>query len=181
MSTSLPEPDTQLFRDAMASFASGVNVISVWDVEGRPYGMTVSAFASVSIAPQLVLVCLNRECRTYLQIRQARAFGVNILGLQGQEIADYCSQPGVDKTLPGDWLCRPAAADHSGHQSAPELCEALAFVGCAVHSEVPAGATPSSSARSSPSGSAKAARRRWCTTAADTAGSASTRTAGPAP
>jgi len=139
MSTSVPEPDTQLFRDAMASFASGVNVISVWDVQGRPYGMTVSAFASVSIAPQLVLVCLNRECRTYLQIRRARAFGVNILGLQGQEIADHCSQPGVDKTLPGDWLCRPAAADHSGQQSAPELREALAFLGCSVHSEVLAG------------------------------------------
>jgi len=138
MGKSVSDPGAKLFRDAMASFASGVNVVSVWDGDGRPYGMTASAFTSVSVDPQLVLVCLNRGCRTYREIRAESAFGVNILGQQGREIADHCARPGVDKTLPADWLRGPTL-NESGNESAPHLRDALAFVDCALDSEIPAG------------------------------------------
>ena len=47
------------FRKAMGSFATGVTVITV-DDEGEVHGMTANAFASVSLDPLLVLVCVDK-------------------------------------------------------------------------------------------------------------------------
>ena len=44
------------FRRALSAFASSVNVITMWDDDGMPLGMTATAFSSVSADPALVLV-----------------------------------------------------------------------------------------------------------------------------
>jgi len=46
--------------------------------------MTVSAFCSVSLKPNLVLICLQSGSQTERMIRESSAFAVNILS-QGQE------------------------------------------------------------------------------------------------
>jgi len=43
------------FKHAMSHFASGVTIVTTEHV-GKPYGMTVSSFASLSLHPPLVLV-----------------------------------------------------------------------------------------------------------------------------
>lgn len=121
------------FKAALGSLAASVNVITLWDDEGVPRGMTATAFSSVSVDPLLILVCVNRSTRTYEQIAHTRRFGVNILGSVAREISDYCARPGADKGLRPEWLV-PAGQWHS-----PALAGGLAFLDCEVDQDFPAG------------------------------------------
>ena len=68
----------------MRHFPTGVTVVtSVKD--GEPRGVTVNAFSSVSAEPPMVLICINREARSYLYIASSKAFCVNLL--QGDQRA----------------------------------------------------------------------------------------------
>src|SRR5690606_12299884 len=96
--------DANGFRAALGNYASSVNVITMTDDDGRPLGMTATAFSSVSIDPLLILVCINRSTRTYQHIAARRVFGVNILGAVARDISDYCARAGADKNLDPRWL-----------------------------------------------------------------------------
>ncbi|MDQ6825986.1 MAG: flavin reductase family protein, partial [Candidatus Eremiobacteraeota bacterium] len=78
------------FKDAMRRFATGVTVVTSVR-EGTPRGVTVSAFASVSLEPPSVLICINREARSYLFIATSRIFCVNILSKQQRFLAERFS------------------------------------------------------------------------------------------
>ena len=41
----------QLFKEVMGNYPTGVTVITTTDSEGKPVGLTVNSFASVSIEP----------------------------------------------------------------------------------------------------------------------------------
>ncbi|MEU7765583.1 flavin reductase family protein [Nocardia sp. NPDC049190] len=121
------------FRSALGRFASSVNVISMWDEEGGPIGMTATAFSSVSDDPLLVLICVNRATRTYGHITRGGRFGVNILGSAAVSISNHCARPGSDKGLAPEWLATDAG------WSSPALKDALAFLDCTVDSDTSAG------------------------------------------
>jgi len=76
--------DPDAFRAVLGRFASGVTVVTTRDAQGRDHGMTVSAFCSLSLAPPLVLVCIDRVASVYPVLAQAPYFAVNILS-SGQE------------------------------------------------------------------------------------------------
>ena len=71
------DPDS--FRSVLGRFASGITVVTTRDTAGRDVGMTVSAFASVSLRPALVSVCIDHQASMYGALRGAERFGVNIL------------------------------------------------------------------------------------------------------
>src|SRR5258708_29877603 len=77
-----PEP----FRQAMSRFASGVTVVTTL-YSGQPYGLTVSAFCSVSLDPLLVLVSLQQSSQTLTFIEKSGCFAVNLLTAQQQPLA----------------------------------------------------------------------------------------------
>src|SRR5512140_3664520 len=79
--------DAKLFRDLLARWASGVTVVTVRDGDAV-HGMTASSFASVSVDPPLVLVCLYRGTRTREHIVRERRFAINILSAEQQDIAE---------------------------------------------------------------------------------------------
>lgn len=68
----------------LGHFASGVTVITTRDPQGRPAGLTASAFTSVSLDPPLVLVCVARNAQSYSALEGHGGFAVNILAA-GQE------------------------------------------------------------------------------------------------
>jgi len=74
-------------RDALKSFYSGVTIVTAADAEGTPFGCTVSSFASLSLEPPLVLVCLGREVRSLEPIRARQAYAVHILDRTQAELA----------------------------------------------------------------------------------------------
>jgi flavin reductase (DIM6/NTAB) family NADH-FMN oxidoreductase RutF len=67
------------FREVMAGVATPVSVVTSMD-DGLPVGTTVSAFASLSMSPPMVLVSLDRGSDLLSVVRQAGRFGVNVLG-----------------------------------------------------------------------------------------------------
>lgn len=71
----------------MRHFPTGVTVVTSMR-EGEPRGVTVSAFASVSADPPLVLICINREARSYLYISSSQVFCVNILSGDQRHLAE---------------------------------------------------------------------------------------------
>lgn len=121
------------FRQALGAFASSVNVITMWSPDQQPLGMTATAFSSVSVDPLLVLVCINRDTRTYQHIAASGHFGVNILGSAARELSDYCARPGGDKVLDPSWL------HESEGWHCPALGSALAFLDCTIDQDITAG------------------------------------------
>ncbi|HWE43534.1 MAG TPA: flavin reductase family protein [Gemmatimonadaceae bacterium] len=71
--------DQDAFRAVLGRFASGVTVVTVLGANGRDYGMTVSAFSSVSLEPPLVMVCIGEESSLQPMIAGATHYGVSIL------------------------------------------------------------------------------------------------------
>ncbi len=67
------------FKQCLGSFATGVTVITVLGPKKEPYGITVNAFASLSLDPPLVLFNLANSASCYKIFRKAKHFTVNIL------------------------------------------------------------------------------------------------------
>jgi flavin reductase (DIM6/NTAB) family NADH-FMN oxidoreductase RutF len=71
--------DRQEFFDIMASFPSGVAIVTTADAEGAPYGLTTTALSSVSADPPTLLVCVDLGSRTLPVLRAAGRFVVNFM------------------------------------------------------------------------------------------------------
>jgi 3-hydroxy-9,10-secoandrosta-1,3,5(10)-triene-9,17-dione monooxygenase reductase component len=70
------QPDA--FRAACAQFATGVSVVTTSTSE-EDFGLTVTAFTSLTLDPPQVIVCLAHTSNTWAAIRRARVFTVNVL------------------------------------------------------------------------------------------------------
>ena len=75
------------FRKALGCFATGVTVITV-DYEGQVQGMTANAFSSVSLDPQLILVCVDQRAKTHSHLHAKKRFGVKILAADPRRISE---------------------------------------------------------------------------------------------
>ena len=113
------------FRDALSRLASSVVLVTCW-IDGRPWGMTVTAFASVSATPPTVLVSLGEETRAARAISRTGRFGIDILGETQEAAARHSSRPGAVKYL-DDFVDRTATRDAS-----PALAGALCHLDCEV-------------------------------------------------
>src|SRR5687768_3706866 len=69
-------------------FATGVTVVTT-NVDGILHGMTANAFASVSLDPLLVLVCVDREAGMHGLLPAAQAFAVTILAAEQEELSAW--------------------------------------------------------------------------------------------
>jgi flavin reductase (DIM6/NTAB) family NADH-FMN oxidoreductase RutF len=123
------------FRKALGSFATGVTVITV-DYEGTVNGMTANAFASVSLDPLLVLVCVNHRARTHAHLHATKRFGVNVLAEDQRAISEYYARP-----MPTHEEAEEQAGarfDRTAHGT-PVLHGALAYLECRLHTAQDAG------------------------------------------
>lgn len=123
------------FRRAMGCFATGVTVITV-DYEGDVHGMTANAFTSVSLDPQLVLVCVDHKARTHTHLHSKKRFGVNVLAENQRHISEYYARPG--ETHQRAEQEAGARFDRTAHGT-PVLYGALAYLECRLHTAQDAG------------------------------------------
>ncbi len=123
--------DERLFRDVVSRFATGVTVVTTRDDRGNLFGLTANAFASVSLQPPLILVCLNNSSGTYKFLKQAGSFAVHILAEDQQYLARAFAQRGRDKGLLVDWQV--------GEGGIPGLRHCLASMDCKVAHEYAGG------------------------------------------
>ncbi|MBC5829303.1 MAG: flavin reductase family protein [Candidatus Eremiobacteraeota bacterium] len=120
-------PSVTDFKNAMRRFASGVTVVTSVR-EGTPRGVTVSSFSSVSLEPPSVLICINREARSYLFIATSRIFCVNVLSAGQRSLAERFSGKIREKQF--------ADVDYYIDQTGAAVLEgALAHVDCEVLEE----------------------------------------------
>ncbi len=123
------------FKDALASWASGVSVVACRSSAGLLYGLTVSSFASVSLDPPLVLVCLNNTNRLPAMIERAGGFTISILARGQDDTSNYFASRGREPTAefhedhPGDWTAARR----------PVVRGAAAWLCCDLHQHMPAG------------------------------------------
>jgi flavin reductase (DIM6/NTAB) family NADH-FMN oxidoreductase RutF len=113
------------FSDAMSTLASGVVLVTCRLID-RPWGMTVTAFASVSAHPPTVLVSLGSRTASARAIAATGAFGVSILSRDQVDLAEYGAARGAAKFL--DSLTEPRDRE----SASPALARALAHLHCDV-------------------------------------------------
>lgn len=123
--------DQDQFRRAMACFATGVTIITV-DYDGLVQGMTANAFASVSLDPMLVLVCVDQKAKTHAHLHARKRFGINVLAEDQQNISEHYADP--ERVEPWDG----ARFDRTQHGT-PVLYGALAYLECRLESAQDAG------------------------------------------
>ena len=77
----------QLYREIMACFPSGVAIVTASEADGKPRGLTLSAFCAVSLQPPLVLVCVDKTSQTLPALKAAGGFTVNFLAGGSEHLA----------------------------------------------------------------------------------------------
>lgn len=109
------------FRQALSRFASGVTVVTV-AAEGELHGMTASSFASVSLDPPRILVCLDKSSRTRSLLNESSSFAVNVLSAEQEPISRAFASAG-----PKPFGSLP---HKQGDNGAPLLDGALSWIEC---------------------------------------------------
>jgi flavin reductase (DIM6/NTAB) family NADH-FMN oxidoreductase RutF len=89
------------FRRVLSHFASGVTIITACDGDGRPTGLTASAFTSVSLEPPLILVCVDHKAQSYPALLASKTFAVNILCLEQESVSRRFATTKIDNKFDG--------------------------------------------------------------------------------
>ena len=123
--------DPRTLRNAFGSFLTGVTVVTANDGEGRPLGFTANSFASVSLDPALLLVCLAKRSSNFAALTTAKGFAVNILAEDQETVSNTFARPSEDRFATVGW--------RNGPHGSPVLDGAAAWFDCAAHEIVDAG------------------------------------------
>ena len=124
----------EAFVTAMSGAVTGVSVVATNGPVGR-FGLTVSAVASVSADPPMVLACINRRSPAAAAIQANGVFSVNLLAAHQSNVSDVFAGRVANGT-PYDFDC---AEWHEGPTGCPLLREAAASFDCVVESAHGAG------------------------------------------
>src|SRR5205823_5397537 len=85
------------FRRALGHFATGVTVVTTSDGDGRPTGLTATAFTSVSLDPPLILVCVAHKSQSYPALLERDQFAVNFLRREQEDVSRRFATSRLDK------------------------------------------------------------------------------------
>lgn len=135
--------DTTAFRRALGMFATGITVVTALGRDGRPVGLTVNSFNSVSLAPPLVVWSVANHLPVAQEFVSASHFLVNVLAADQlalsqrfatraedkfEGLTDLVSERGLPR-LPGTcaWLCCRNAVRHAGGDHTVFIGEVEAF------------------------------------------------------
>ncbi|MBI4183787.1 MAG: flavin reductase family protein [Proteobacteria bacterium] len=119
------------FRRALGRFATGITVITAAPGCGRPIGMTVNSFASVSLAPPLVLFCVGDQSRHWRAFREVGHFAVNVLAEEQEALSVRFSLSQAT-----DWSGIPYTLSPHG---CPLIPGSLVSLGCGVEERLDRG------------------------------------------
>jgi flavin reductase (DIM6/NTAB) family NADH-FMN oxidoreductase RutF len=125
-------PQNVDLRNVMRFFASAVTVVTGALDTGELFGLTVSAFSSVSLDPPLVLFCIRNESTATSLLTKSKRFCVNILAEDQRPIAEKFSLAGEGgRFLDLDF--------YIGKGGSPILRGGIGFIDCKVSQIIPAG------------------------------------------
>jgi len=93
--------DPRAFRNALGAFATGITIVTTRDGEGKPVGLTVNSFNSVSLDPPLVLWSIDRKASLFPIFEAAEWYAVHVLTAQQQHLSDAFYQKPAHERFEG--------------------------------------------------------------------------------
>jgi flavin reductase (DIM6/NTAB) family NADH-FMN oxidoreductase RutF len=125
---------SEQYRAALRHFPAGVTIVTIMAPgQDKPHGLTVSAFASISPEPPLIMVAIDHRASAHdLMQTEGAAFAVNILAHDQMELSNrFAWVKDADRFALGEW--------ETAVTGAPVLKNALAWLDCIVHARYEAG------------------------------------------
>lgn len=125
---------SEQFRNALRHFPAGVTIVTIKTSENTvPHGLTVSAFASLSPEPPLIMVAIDNRASAHEMLDEEKAvFAVNILSQEQMNLSNrFAWVKDEDRFAEGDW--------GTAVTGAPILKDALAWLDCTIHARYLAG------------------------------------------
>lgn len=114
--------DPRTLRDALGCFATGVTVVTCFDQDEQPFGITANSFTSVSLDPPLLLVCIHKHAACAAALAEAQHFAINVLQTAQQPASIRFSTRAEDRFGVNDWS--------RGEFGTPVLQESLGAFEC---------------------------------------------------
>ncbi len=102
----MPNNLSELMKQGMRQWASGVAIITTLDDSGHPHAMTASSFTSVSDSPASILVCINKSARMANSLHLGKThFCANLLRAEHEALSNLCATPDAydQRFSQGDW------------------------------------------------------------------------------
>jgi flavin reductase (DIM6/NTAB) family NADH-FMN oxidoreductase RutF len=119
------------FRTTLGHFASGIVIIAARH-EGRPVGLSIQSFASLSLDPPLVSLSVSLTSATWPMIAEEGRFCASILSADQETLCRRFAVSGADKFEGVPWTASPRTLS-------PRIEGALAWVDCGIRAVYQAG------------------------------------------
>ena len=116
--------DAREIRNVLGHFATGVTVITTKDTTGKPFGLTVNSFTSLSLTPPLVIVCVDKTVDCYSCFDESKVFAVNVLNEDQEELSRRFATKGIEKFEGIQW--------RMGENGSPLLDGVIGAIECKV-------------------------------------------------
>ena len=115
----MSQPTSTHYRETVANFPSGVTVVTTRD-SGEDFGLTVSAFTSLSLDPPMVLVSIDRKSKSHQHLVEGAPIGISVLAAGHTDVAVQFARH-VDDRFAGINIVR------RGEQDIPFVGDAAAW------------------------------------------------------
>ncbi|RST09826.1 flavin reductase [Streptomyces sp. WAC04770] len=134
-----PATDTTAdIRPFMASFPTGVSVVTTLDAGSAPHGLTCSSVTSIALKPATVLVCIRAASPTLAVLLAQGSFALNLLHERGRAASDLFASGAPDRFERVEWrLPLGAGGPHlTADAHAVADCAVVRTVGFGDHTAV---------------------------------------------
>lgn len=95
--------DPVSLRHALASFPTGITIVTGVTTAGVRFGLTASSFQSVSMSPPLILYSIRKGAASVELIKASRRFCVNVLRESHVHLATRFASPLADRFAGLEW------------------------------------------------------------------------------
>jgi flavin reductase (DIM6/NTAB) family NADH-FMN oxidoreductase RutF len=118
--------DSQRFRQVLGQVPTSVVVVTGFDTDGAPQGITIGSFVSVSLDPPLVGFLPGVTSRTWAGISAAKKFTVNVLAANQSELCWRFAKESDDRFAGADWS--------PSENGCPRLAGSIVVIDCDLDS-----------------------------------------------
>lgn len=119
------------FKSAVGKFPTGVTVVSTF-YKNKLWGFTANSFTSVSLEPQLISFCLNKEASSFKTFKDTSHFAVSILSSDQANLSTHFASRIPDKFKSIEYKI-------GNYSNAPLLNGAVSFVECKKYDQFECG------------------------------------------
>lgn len=111
-------------RKLLGSYPTGVAIVTTSASDGRPVGLTINSFASLSLDPPLVLWSLVNHSPSLAVFRDCAHFAIHVLPREHEELARRFANPAVvDKFAELDLHHARGRARAARRRDYPGVCQ----------------------------------------------------------